>query len=1173
MTWTVNGNAVLTLSGGLLCKTANSGNNRTLTIGGNGTIAVSGVFYDNPAGGGRGGLATASTFAGQLTLSNNNTHGYGTTHRSGTIHIGHNSALGSGTLTLGGSSLTSYGTIAASGGARTLANALVVQCGAIGGSQDVTFNGSSGVPSTGVTTTSTIAGWVLKVTNTGITTFANVFSFGTQNSGNERRLEVDTASGARVLLSGGIASDYNRRVLDKRGLGVLVLGGTSTYRYDAAAGVDTHVNAGALVVNGVLDTRGSSVTVYNTATLCGAGTINRAVTVSSGGTVAPGEGTADDLTFGGNLTLSSGALAAFTAVGGASPDVGRLLVTGQLGLNNNAVTINVTGARLGGGSPTSYTLATYGTISGSFNATPTITGMGLTGGSTASISAAGGLVTLNVTAGDVAGPVWAGGYPLADTATASGFTAKAKTDESGTVYYVVVADGATAPSAEQIAAGQDSTGSAALAAGSFALTAATETSAVVSDPDLLSNTPYDVYFAPRDTYANAGTVAKADVTTTGSDSEPPTWAGGYPNVDGPTYEGFTVNAQVNENGAAYYVVVADGATAPSAAQIKAGHDASDAAALAAGMLSLGADTPASDVVTGLADGTAFDVYIVAQDGSVPPNVTAPVKVDATTLDDATAPSWSSGYPKADMAYFAGFTVRASIDEDGTASYVVLPDGANQPSVAQIMAGQDAAGQSATKSGILALVADIENSATVSGLPHSTPHDVYFVAKDVRTPANIQGTVQKVDVTTASNVISWDGDTSIAWATGGNWVGGVAPSDNTTDNVVGFNLAGYSASPDLSTTFYAPNAGTRSIKGIEIGAANGAMALSGTQLTIGAGGLLIANGAGALTLSSPTTLADNQTWANADDSVAGVNGAVTTGGKELTIDVSNGTGQRMSIAGNVTGTGSIRKIGTGELYLSYDATYGFTGGLTIEAGNVLLGVGSGASGSLNCPVTVNGGNLLVNPNNTSSIPGLDGSGGAVRPYENRTLSITAAGGQTYAYSGQILNNRADGTPRTLAISKNGDGAQVFAGDNTYGGATAVNEGTLLVNGVHSGTGAYSVSAGAVLGGGGSLASAEVTFDPDAFAVFDLDAGQALTLTGANAILNGNGAKIRIKAAALDGRGQYSLFVLLGQNALIQSGFDPVPEWIGTAPDEAGSYRIASIGKMIVLRRSGTMFIIR
>ncbi|MEI6607871.1 MAG: autotransporter-associated beta strand repeat-containing protein, partial [Verrucomicrobiota bacterium] len=57
-----------------------------------------------------------------------------------------------------------------------------------------------------------------------------------------------------------------------------------------------------------------------------------------------------------------------------------------------------------------------------------------------------------------------------------------------------------------------------------------------------------------------------------------------------------------------------------------------------------------------------------------------------------------------------------------------------------------------------------------------------------------------------------------------------------------------------------------------------------------------------------------------------------------------------------------------------------------------------------------------------------------------------------------------------VAKDGAGTVILAGSNGYSGTTAVNVGTLLVNGSLTGSGTVSVASGAILGGTGSIAGA-------------------------------------------------------------------------------------------------------
>ncbi|WP_420579759.1 LamG-like jellyroll fold domain-containing protein [Reichenbachiella sp.] len=87
---------------------------------------------------------------------------------------------------------------------------------------------------------------------------------------------------------------------------------------------------------------------------------------------------------------------------------------------------------------------------------------------------------------------------------------------------------------------------------------------------------------------------------------------GSPLVDNPTNDGFDVSADLTENGATYYVVLANGASAPTSSEVRAGTGSGGSGQLAFGRLDdLGAGSSAT--VSGLALGTTYDVYFVGED--------------------------------------------------------------------------------------------------------------------------------------------------------------------------------------------------------------------------------------------------------------------------------------------------------------------------------------------------------------------------------------------------------------------------------------------------------------------------------------------------------------------------------------------------------------------------------
>ena len=98
--------------------------------------------------------------------------------------------------------------------------------------------------------------------------------------------------------------------------------------------------------------------------------------------------------------------------------------------------------------------------------------------------------------------------------------------------------------------------------------------------------------------------------------------------------------------------------------------------------------------TGFADDAVVSVRAVITDKAG--NATTGTASAATITVDQTAPGNSSGYPKADTATSGGFTVHEKTDDDGTAYYVVVADGASVPSATQVKAGQNASGTAALK---------------------------------------------------------------------------------------------------------------------------------------------------------------------------------------------------------------------------------------------------------------------------------------------------------------------------------------------------------------------------------------------------------------------------------------------------------------------------------------------
>ncbi len=159
-----------------------------------------------------------------------------------------------------------------------------------------------------------------------------------------------------------------------------------------------------------------------------------------------------------------------------------------------------------------------------------------------------------------------------------------------------------------------------------------------------------------------GTVTQT-FSITVSDVTAPAFENSTPSTASVTVNSFTLNTDINEAGYIYYVIVPDEATAPSAAEVKAGTASGGAATIASDFAAaLSGDFNHSFNITGLSEATNYDVYVLAEDDESTPNLqTDPVKVEVTTLN--AAPVFTSGTS-------ANFTENGT----GTAYTAVASDG-------------------------------------------------------------------------------------------------------------------------------------------------------------------------------------------------------------------------------------------------------------------------------------------------------------------------------------------------------------------------------------------------------------------------------------------------------------------------------------------------------------------
>ena len=272
---------------------------------------------------------------------------------------------------------------------------------------------------------------------------------------------------------------------------------------------------------------------------------------------------------------------------------------------------------------------------------------------------------------------------------------------------------------------------------------------------------------------------------------------------------------------------------------------------------------------------------------------------------------------------------------------------------------------------------------------------------------------------------WDGSAGTSWATVANWStvigGGADPSavPGSGDDVV-FNASGAIANQvaTLGANQWAQSLafGTNTATPIT---------LANSTLTLGAGGITVASGAAAHTISSAIALGTAQTW-------------------------TNGSANTLTVSGTLTGSGSlnINSATNGVISLSNVAN-SYTGGVTLTSGIVDTGGNNATFGA--GTITFNGGterssgtgnrtitNRMMMAANGGTFTGTqtDGYNGPTTVQDNPTLTFPGSGGVNF---GGLWTLNSD-----LTIAGSGAGANAFSGGFTVGGAVANTNRTITLS---------------------------------------------------------------------------------------------------------------------------------
>jgi fibronectin-binding autotransporter adhesin len=370
------------------------------------------------------------------------------------------------------------------------------------------------------------------------------------------------------------------------------------------------------------------------------------------------------------------------------------------------------------------------------------------------------------------------------------------------------------------------------------------------------------------------------------------------------------------------------------------------------------------------------------------------------------------------------------------------------------------------------------------------------------------------------------------------------------------------------------------------------------------GTLIAHSTSALGNSSATnTLIFSGGTLRAGGAITSVAARGVTLSSSAIIDTNNFA---VSIAGSMTGAGSLTKNGFGTLTLSGTNNYtGITqvnegalhltnatgagtvaGGITVQNGAALELANSVAIGAEALTITgtgvSNAGALRNVASNTSSYAGAItlGAGGA-RINSDSSGALTLTGGVvTSLFNDVTFGGAGNSNVSTVAISgagglvKDGLGTLTLSGTNTYSGATTLTAGTLQISGLANGGLASNVGASSnaaanlILNGGtlrytGAAVSTDRLFSLQASSTIDSSGTGAVNFTNTGAMGFNSGAAAKTLTLTGTNTGNNTIAAVIGDNtaatAITKTG---IGTWVLAAANTYTGATTINAGKLLV-----------
>jgi len=163
------------------------------------------------------------------------------------------------------------------------------------------------------------------------------------------------------------------------------------------------------------------------------------------------------------------------------------------------------------------------------------------------------------------------------------------------------------------------------------------------------------------------------------------------------------------------------------------------------------------------------------------------------------------------------------------------------------------------------------------------------------------------------------------------------------------------------------------------------------------------------------------------------------------------------SGTIAGGTDLKKIGTGVLTVSTPNAY--AGGTVVSNGTLRVGVTDAISSSINANLSIFGAAVVDLNGLNNTINGLVGNGKVDVLNGGSSVLTVGLNGSSSTFTGLLAN-----TSGTLGLTKAGNGSLVLPGAHTYTGATVINAGSIEVrhpNALGSGASAVAINGGSLL----------------------------------------------------------------------------------------------------------------